>query len=100
LIRLSPEAEAQFGELVRYYKDLFRERAIENLVLALERAAHRIAANPLAGLKAPRPYPELKRSGRLWLKQGIYWISYRATEPPVITGVFHESVDIPRWVEK
>jgi hypothetical protein len=65
-------------------------RAIENLVAAIAQA-------PLAGLPAPPPDPELRRTGWLWVKRGAYWIAYRVMEPPAITGVFHESADIPRW---
>jgi hypothetical protein len=65
---------------------------------AVSAAKNRLAAGPEAGLPAPRPYPRLKKPGRLWLKEGRYWISYSATTPPVITGVFFETVDIPKWV--
>jgi len=98
VIRLSPEAEAQVDQLVFHFEALLRSRAIENLVSAIEQAHNAIETAPLAGLPAPRPYPELRRAGRLWLKRGAYWIAYRVSEPPVITGVFHESGDIPRRV--
>jgi hypothetical protein len=65
------------------------------MMAAVEAAKERIAHAPAVGLSAPRPYPALKRLGRLWLKEGRYWISYSATKPPAITGVFFETVDIP-----
>jgi len=68
------------------------------MMAAVEAAKQRIADAPAAGLPAPRPYPQLKKPGRLWLKQGRYWISYSISDPPAITGVFFETVDIPGWL--
>jgi hypothetical protein len=67
------------------------------MLMAVDAARARIAATPLAGMPAPRPYPNLKKPGRLWLKSGRYWISY-SSRPLVIIGIFFETVDIPRHV--
>jgi plasmid stabilization system protein ParE len=62
---------------------------------ALEVAERRIAEHPEAGLSAPRPYPELARPGRAWIKAGRYWVAYRIKAPPLIVAVFYEMADIP-----
>jgi hypothetical protein len=68
------------------------------MMAAIEAAKAQITRAPSAGLPAPRPYPQLKKLGRLWLKEGRYWITYSPTIPPAITGVFFETVDIPNWL--
>ena len=75
MIALSPEADAQVDRLIDYYEANDRIAASVNLLNALERAKHRIARAPKAGLDAPRPYPALKRHGRRWIIEGRYWIS-------------------------
>jgi len=99
VIALTREAAKQVTDLESHYEALDRVAAVHNLLLAIEGAKARIANSPTIGLPAPRPYPELKKLGRLWLKAGRYWISYSTTIPPVITGVFFETVDIPRHIE-
>lgn len=81
-----------------HYESLDRAAAVRNLLHAIEAVRERIVRSPTAGLAAPRTYPDLKKPGRLWLKEGRYWISYSPTKPPAITGVFFETVDIPNWV--
>jgi plasmid stabilization system protein ParE len=95
VIFLSPEAEAQVDRLIAYYEAKERLAASVNLLNALERAKQRIARVPEAGLAAPRPYPALKRLGRRWIIEGRYWISYSLGTPPVISGVFYVTSDIP-----
>jgi hypothetical protein len=46
-------------------------------------------------LPAPRPYLTLISADRLWIKEGRYWIAYRAFPEPIIVGVFYESANIP-----
>ncbi len=41
-----------------------------------------IVANPALGLAAPRPYPHLALPGRLWIKAGRYWVTYRGARWP------------------
>jgi hypothetical protein len=65
-------------------------------VKQLEESQAEIAEAPEAGLAAPRPYPELKRAGRRWIREGSYWISYSLTDPPVISGVFYVTANIPK----
>lgn len=98
VVSLSPEADRHVADLEQHYEALDRLAAVRNLLRAVERAKHRIARDPEAGLPAPRPYPKLRRPGRLWIKEGRYWIAYNTTRPPVISGVFFETVDIPGWV--
>jgi plasmid stabilization system protein ParE len=95
MIALSPEAEAQLDALIAYYEALGRVEASINLLNALESAKARIAQRPEAGLPAPRPYPSLAKTGRRWIIEGAYWISYSLTTPPVISGVFYAMADIP-----
>ena len=91
----SAEAERQIEDLRRHYDALNRVEAVRNLIAALVEAEESIQDQRLAGLAAPRPYPQLARSGRLWIKAGHYWIAYRASLPPVILAVFHDTADIP-----
>jgi plasmid stabilization system protein ParE len=83
--------------LIAHYEKLDRPAATRNLLAAVEAAQQKIAANPAAGLPAPRVYPKLRKPGRRWVKSGRYWISYTETTPPIISGVFFETVDIPNW---
>ncbi len=91
----SAEAERQIDELCRHYDALDRTEAVRNLIMALVEAEESIQGYPSAGLEAPRPYPQLARLGRLWIKAGRYWIAYRTSLPPVILAVFHDTADIP-----
>ncbi len=75
MVVLTPEAQAQLIRLVIHYESLDRSAATRNIMAAVESAKERIVHAPTAGLPAPRPYPELKKAGRLWLKEGRYWIS-------------------------
>lgn len=94
MVSLTVEAEGHLRELIAHYEAHDRLEAARNLLAALTEAQERIAANPGAGLPAPRPYPDLKKPGRLWLKAGRYWVAY-CQNPLVITGVFYEMADIP-----
>jgi plasmid stabilization system protein ParE len=98
LIAYTPEAQRHVDQLLRHYELLQRPEAIRAFLTALDDAERRIARNPGAGLRAPRPYPRLARSGRAWLKAGRYWITYSTAQPPVIIGVFYESADIPNRI--
>ncbi len=98
MISLTLEAEAQVDRLIEHYESLERLEAAINLLKALERASRRITNEPEAGLLAPRPYPSLRRLGRRWVIEGRYWISYSSTTPPIITGVFYATADIPNRI--
>lgn len=98
MIALSREAEAHVDRLIAHYEAKGRIEAAINLLNALERAKLRIANVPDVGLEAPRPYPGLKRLGRRWIIEGRYWISYSLTVPPVISGVFYVTANIPKRV--
>ncbi len=98
MIALSREAEAQVDRLIAHYEAKERLEAAVNLLDAIERAKVRIAHMPEAGLEAPRPYPQLKRLNRRWIVERRYWISYSLTTPPVISGVYYATSDIPNRV--
>lgn len=100
MIALSLEAEAQVDALIQYYGDRGRLRASINLFAALKKAGQRINAAPNAGLAAPRTYPNLNKAGRLWIIEGRYWIAYSVTSPPVISGVFYVTANIPRRISR
>jgi hypothetical protein len=92
------EALAHVRALHRHYEALDHDNAIRSLVRALAEAEARIERASSAGLAAPRPYPQLARPGRAWIKAGRYWIVYTTTHPPVIAGVFYDAADIPSRV--
>lgn len=100
MISLSPEAEAQVDRLIAYYEAKERVAAAINLLNALERAKLSIARTPETGLAAPRPYPSLSHHSRRWIIEGRYWISYSLTAPPVISGVFYVTADIPNRIQR
>jgi hypothetical protein len=58
----------------------------------------RIAADPPSWLTHPRPYPDLARYGFRWIKLHRHWFAWTPGPPPVITNIFDEVGDIPRWV--
>jgi plasmid stabilization system protein ParE len=92
----TPTAARQIADPRRHYEERGRPEPTAALNTALETAERRVAEQPEAGLPAPRPYPELARSGLAWIKVGRYWITYRTKPPPVIVAVFYEMADIPR----
>lgn len=95
MIELTPRAQRQVRELGAFYVRLERPEALRNLIAAVAEAAHLIEHSPSIGLPAPRPYPQLARPGQAWIKIGPYWVRYSTRTPPVITGVFYETADIP-----
>ena len=96
MIALTPDARRQVRALRDHYQELERIEAVRGLRRSLVAAWEKIVANPAAGLSAPRPYPQLARPGRAWIKAGRYWIAYSTNVPVVIVGVFYETADIPR----
>jgi plasmid stabilization system protein ParE len=98
LIEYTPRAIRQVGALVQHYEDSRRPEAIRALFAALDVAEQRIESNPSAGLAAPRPYPQVARKGRAWVKSGRYWVAYSIAQPPVIVAVFYDTADIPRRI--
>jgi plasmid stabilization system protein ParE len=95
VIGLTARAERQVAALRKTYEEQQRPEATRALILAILAASDRIEADPAAGLAAPRPYPQLARRGRLWVKAGRYWVAYLTTNPPVIANVFYDAADIP-----
>ncbi len=95
MIVYAQRASRQIDALLQYYEEHQRDNASEALSAALAEAERRIAANPAAGLPAPRPYPKLARPSVGWIKARRYWIAYQMAEPPVIIGVYFETADIP-----
>jgi len=95
LISLTRKAERQLDALRQHYIERERLEAVRNLAAAIADAMAMIESKPGTGLAAPRPYPFLAQQGRAWVKAGRYWVMYSTTRPPVITGIFHETSDIP-----
>ncbi|MEJ0045674.1 MAG: hypothetical protein WDN04_05800 [Rhodospirillales bacterium] len=96
MIRLSRTARAQVSSLTSHYRNLDRPEAVRNLRNTIAKAAERIEAQRGPFFPAPRPYPNLTRTGWLWLKEGPYWIAYGTdTAGPIIHALFHEAADIP-----
>jgi plasmid stabilization system protein ParE len=95
LIGFAPRAVRQVDELRRHYDSQERYEATDALEAALAEAMRKIEANPAAGLPAPRPYPQLARPGRAWVKAGRYWIAYRTAPRLIIASVFFETSNIP-----
>ncbi|HWK48216.1 MAG TPA: type II toxin-antitoxin system RelE/ParE family toxin [Stellaceae bacterium] len=95
MIAFSRKATQHLEDLWRYYEEYERLEALRNLTAAMADAIAKIERNPGAGLAAPRPYPSLAKPGRAWVKAGRYWVMYRTTKPPVITGIFYDAADIP-----
>jgi len=65
VVFLTPEAEAHLTGLIAHYESLDRPAATRNMMAAVKAAKERIIRDPAAGLPAPRPYPKLKKPGRL-----------------------------------
>jgi plasmid stabilization system protein ParE len=95
LITLSRRAETQVNTLIEHCERLDRLNAARNLLAAIEAARDTIVKSSEAGLPAPRPYAQLRKSGRLWVHVRSYWICYMQAAPTVIVEIFHESADIP-----
>jgi plasmid stabilization system protein ParE len=95
LIALTPEARQHVRALRAYYEEHERPEATRALRNALTTAWDKITTSPAAGLSAPRPYPQLARPGRVWLKSGRYWIAYQTVPVPVIVAVYFETANIP-----
>jgi plasmid stabilization system protein ParE len=95
LIIFTAQAQRQISRLRQHYEALGRPEATRNLIAAIQEAARRIEADPAAGLPAPRPYPELARRRRAWLKAGRYWVLYRTSTPLVVIAVFYDTANIP-----
>jgi plasmid stabilization system protein ParE len=95
LIEYTPEASRQVDDLIQHYEDRQRPEAIRALLTAMDEVEGEIERNPSAGLRAPRPYPQLRQTGRAWMKAGRYWFAYSTTEPPVIVAVFFDTANIP-----
>ena len=96
MIEYTPRAIRQIGTPVQHYEDRHRPEAVRAFFAVLAAAEQRIESNPSAGLAAPRPYPQVARKGRAWVKAGRYWVVYSRAPPPVIVAVFYETADIPR----
>ena len=77
-----------------YYEDKDRPEAIQKLAACLAEAEALLARDPMVGLAFPRPYPGLRKAGRLWVKAGPYWVAYAPGKTIVILGVFHDRANI------
>jgi hypothetical protein len=75
-----------------------RPEAARRLIETYDAARARIAAGTNSWLAHPRPYPELGRYGFRWMKLHRYRFAWQPGPPPVITNIFDEAGDIPRWI--
>jgi hypothetical protein len=98
LIELTREALRQFDGLRAHYRKKRYIEALRNLRAAVVMAADTIERDLLVGLPAPPAYPEVARPGQSWVQVGSYWFRYSRTKPPVITGIFYVTADIPNRV--
>ncbi len=96
MIAYTPEARRQVRELIGHYRKKQRPEAIRNLDAALARAEAALESGPTRPRMFPATYRDLARPDRAWLKEGIYWIAYQQTVPPVILAVFWEQAEIDR----
>lgn len=96
MIDYTPEARRQVRDLIAPYRKKRRPEAIRNLDAALARAEAGIASGRARARAFPPTYRDLARPGRAWLREGIYWIAYQQTVPPVIIGVFWDRAEIAR----
>ncbi len=94
LVSLSRDTRGKVRRLAAAYDRLDRPDALKRLRQTIVSARQSVTADPLGELDAPRPYPELARSGQRWRKIWHYWIVNQVS-PPVIIGIFHDSEDIP-----
>ena len=106
MICLSLTAESDLDALPQNYAtlgraaataDLGRAAATADLLRAVERAVALIERALLSGVAAPRPDPSLASEGRRWVKERAYGFAFSLTEPPVITGAFYETANLPNW---
>jgi plasmid stabilization system protein ParE len=75
-----------------------RPEAARRLMETYDAALARIATGPRAWLTHPRPYPALMRYGFRWIKLHRYWFAWHPGPPVVITNIFDEAGDMPRWI--
>jgi len=104
-VLITDTARAQYLGMVERYlqptpRRSARPDAARRLVETYDTALARIAAHPRFWLTHPRPYPELALYGFRWLKLHRYWFAWQPGPPPVITNIFDEAADIPRWVSE
>jgi hypothetical protein len=94
VIEFTAEASRHVADLRQHYESLERSAALRNLDAALDAAVKHITDGK-QGLSAPKSYPFLAKPGRAWIKSGRYWVTYLLSQPPIVTGVFYETADIP-----
>ncbi|MCB8876689.1 type II toxin-antitoxin system RelE/ParE family toxin [Acidisoma silvae] len=95
MIGFTARAARQLQDLRQHFEYLERNEALKGLITAIGEAIEIIETQPGNGHPFPRPYPQLARAGRLWVKAGRYWVGYRLSRPPVIVAVFYDQADIP-----
>ena len=102
-VLITDTARAQYPGMIGRYLQAAphrpaRPQAARRLIETYDAALARIAADPRFWLTHPRPYPELARYGFRWIKLHRYWFAWHPGPPPVITNIFDEAGDMPRWV--
>jgi hypothetical protein len=96
MIALSPEAESQLDALIA----LWGARSHRSVNQYSQRARTGEEANRGEAGGWTTGAASLSSSG--WIIEGAYWISYKLTTPPVISGVFCAMADIPNrlWTRR
>ena len=102
-VLITDTAQAQYlGMVGRYLRAAphrpARPDAARRLIETYDVALARIAADPHPWFTHPGPYPALARYGFRWIKLHRYWFAWNPGPPPVITNIFDEAGDIPRWI--
>lgn len=102
-VLITDTARAQYLDMVGRYLQAAPHRparpdAARRLIETYDTALARIAADPRSWLTHPRPYPDLARYGFRWIKLHRYWFAWHPGPPPVITNIFDEAGDMPRWM--
>lgn len=94
MIDYTPTARRHVNELIAHYRRIRRPEAIRNLHAALAKLEAMIEAGSARPRDFPATYRNLARDGRVWLREGIYWIAYETSEPPIIVAVFWAGADL------
>ena len=102
-ILITDAARVQYLGMVGRYLQATSRRpprpdAARRLIETYDAAVARIAADPHLWLTYPGPYPERARYGFRWIKLHRYWFASLPGPPPVITNIFDEAGDMPRWI--
>jgi hypothetical protein len=94
LIGYTPTARRHVNDLIAHYRKIRRPEAIRNMHAALAKVEAMIEGRAARPRDFPATYRALARDGRAWLREGIYWVAYETSEPPIIVAVFWAGADL------